>query len=120
MLAAVAFVAETTGTPAYLIPTLIGAAVAYAASGEASVVLSQQLRQTPKLSQPIGLRAHEIMRTQIIGAQADATLQEFFSNVAAHSRHPYSVRRDRSIRRHLRADMDPAEGKTDESWDPRP
>jgi chloride channel protein, CIC family len=87
-LAAVAFVAETTGTPAYLIPALIGAAVAYAASGEASVVLSQRLRQTPKLSQPVGLRAREIMRTQVVGVQADATLQEFFANVAANNRHP--------------------------------
>jgi chloride channel protein, CIC family len=87
-LAAVAFVAETTGTPAYLIPTLIGAAVAYAASGEASVVFSQRLRQTPKLSQPVGLKAREIMRTQMVGAQADATLQEFFANVAANNRHP--------------------------------
>jgi len=86
-LAAVAFVAETTGTPAYLIPTLIGAAVAYATSGEASVVFSQRLRQAPKLSQPIGLKAREIMRTQIVGAQADVTLQEFFANVA-HNRHP--------------------------------
>jgi CIC family chloride channel protein len=87
-LAAVAFVAETTGTPAYLIPTLIGAAVAYAASGEASVVFSQRLHQTLKLSQPVGLRAREIMRTQMVGAQADATLQEFFANVAANNRHP--------------------------------
>ena len=95
-LAAVAFVAETTGTPAYLIPALIGAAVAYAASGEASVVVSQRLRQTPKLSQPVGLRAREIMRTQVVGAQADATLQEFFANVAAHHRHPvYPVFKDR-------------------------
>jgi chloride channel protein, CIC family len=86
-LAAVAFVAETTGTPAYLIPTLIGAAVAYAASGEASVVGSQRLRQTPKLSQPVGLRAREIMRTQVVSAQAEATLQEFFVNVAANHRH---------------------------------
>jgi CIC family chloride channel protein len=94
-LAAVAFVAETTGTPAFLIPTLIGAAVAYAASGEASVVVSQRLRQTPKLSQPVGLRAREIMRTQVVGAQADATLQEFFANVAANHRHPvYPVFKD--------------------------
>jgi chloride channel protein, CIC family len=94
-LAAVAFVAETTGTPAYLIPTLIGAAVAYAASGEASVVVSQRLRQTPKLSRPVGLRAREIMRTQVVGAQADATLQEFFANVAASHRHPaYPVFKD--------------------------
>jgi len=97
-LAAVAFVAETTGTPAYLIPTLIGAAVAYATSGEASVVFSQRLRQPPKLSQPIGLKAREIMRTQIVGAQADATLQEFFSNVATHNRHPtYPVFKDNRV-----------------------
>jgi chloride channel protein, CIC family len=94
-MAAVAFVAETTGTPAYLIPTLIGAAVAYAASGEASIVFSQRLRQTPKLSQPIGLKAREIMRTQIVGTQADATLQEFLANVAAQNRHPtYPVFKD--------------------------
>jgi len=87
-LAAVAFVAETTGTPAYLIPTLIGAAVAYAASGESSVAGSQRLRQAPKLSQPIGLRAREVMQTQMVGAQADATLQEFFTTIAANNRHP--------------------------------
>jgi CIC family chloride channel protein len=87
-LAAVAFVAETIGTPAYLIPTLIGAAVAYAASGEASVLFSQRLRQTPKLSQPVGIRAREIMCKQMVGAQADATLHEFFANVASNHRHP--------------------------------
>ena len=87
-LAAVAFVAETTGTPAYLIPTFIGAAVAYAVSGQVSVVPSQRVRQAPKLSQPIGLKARDIMRTQLVGAQSDATLQEFFSNVAANNHHP--------------------------------
>jgi chloride channel protein, CIC family len=94
-LAAVVFVAETTGTPAYLIPTLIGAAVAYAASGEASVLVSQRLRQTPKLSRPVGLKAGEIMRTQIVGARADATLQEFFTNVTPNNHHPvYPVFKD--------------------------
>jgi chloride channel protein, CIC family len=87
-LAAVAFVAETTGTPAYLIPTLIGAAVAYATAGEASVVSNQRLRQAPKLSQPVGLTAREIMQTHVVGARADATLQEFLNNLAAISRHP--------------------------------
>jgi chloride channel protein, CIC family len=97
-LAAVAFVAETTGTPAFLIPTLIGSAVAYAVSGEASVVFSQRLRQTPKLSQPVGLKAREVMRTQMIGAHADATLREFFANVAACHRHPaYPVFKDNKV-----------------------
>jgi chloride channel protein, CIC family len=94
-LAAVAFVAETTGTPAFLIPTLIGAAVAYAASGEASVVVSQRLRQAPKLSQPVGLRARDIMRTQMVGARAEATLQEFFANLTTSNRHlAYPVFKD--------------------------
>ncbi len=47
-LAAVVFVAETTGGHAYIIPTLIGAAVAYAISGEASISGDQRLHQTPR------------------------------------------------------------------------
>jgi chloride channel protein, CIC family len=86
-LAAVAFVAETTGISAYLIPTLIGAAVAYAAAGEPSVLGSQRLRQAPKLSQLVGLTAHEIMQTRMVGAKADATLQEFLNGLPPNSRH---------------------------------
>src|ERR1700751_5892100 len=87
-LAAVAFVAESTGTPAYVIPSLIGAAVAYATAGEASVVGSQRLRQVPKLSQPVGMTAREIMQTRMVGAKADATLQEFLKDLAPNNRHP--------------------------------
>ena len=46
-LAAVIFVAETTGGISLLIPTLIGAAVAYAVSGEASVSADQRLMKWP-------------------------------------------------------------------------
>lgn len=42
-LAAVTFVAETAGGPVYLIPSLIGAAVSYSISGEASVSDYQKL-----------------------------------------------------------------------------
>jgi chloride channel protein, CIC family len=44
-LAAVVFVAEATGGHSYIIPTLIGAAVAYAVSGEASVSGDQRLHE---------------------------------------------------------------------------
>jgi CIC family chloride channel protein len=44
-LTAVVFVAEATGGHAYIIPTLIGAAVAYAVSGEASVSADQRLHE---------------------------------------------------------------------------
>jgi chloride channel protein, CIC family len=47
-LAAVVFIAEATGGHAYIIPALIGAAVAYAVSGEASVSGDQRLHSTPE------------------------------------------------------------------------
>ncbi len=45
-LTAVVFVAEATGGHAFLVPALIGAAVAYAVSGEASVSGDQRLHET--------------------------------------------------------------------------
>ncbi len=44
-LAAVVFVAETTGGHAFIIPSLIGAAVAYAVSGDASASADQRLHE---------------------------------------------------------------------------
>jgi CIC family chloride channel protein len=44
-LAAVVFVAEATGGHAFIIPALIGAAVAYAASGDASASGDQRLHE---------------------------------------------------------------------------
>ena len=50
-LAAVAFVAEATGGHSFIVPALIGAAVAYAVSGEASVSGDQYLHEGVKLDQ---------------------------------------------------------------------
>jgi CIC family chloride channel protein len=44
-LAAVVFVAEATGGHAFIIPALIGSAVAYAVSGDASVSADQKLHE---------------------------------------------------------------------------
>ncbi len=44
-LAAVVFVAETTGGHAFIVPSLIGAAVAYAVSGDASASADQRLHE---------------------------------------------------------------------------
>jgi CIC family chloride channel protein len=44
-LAAVVFVAETTGGHAFIIPALIGAAVAYVVSGDASASGDQRLHR---------------------------------------------------------------------------
>ena len=47
-LAAVVFVAEATGGHAYIIPALVGAAVAYAVSGRASISGAQRLHEGAK------------------------------------------------------------------------
>jgi CIC family chloride channel protein len=57
-LAAVVFVAEATGGHAFIIPALIGAAVAYAVSGDASASGDQRLHETAKLS-PIAMKVAE-------------------------------------------------------------
>jgi chloride channel protein, CIC family len=49
-LTAVVFVAEATGGHAFIIPALIGAAVAYAVSGEASVSGDQRLHEGARVA----------------------------------------------------------------------
>jgi CIC family chloride channel protein len=86
-LTAVVFVAETTGGHSYIIPSLIGAAVAYAISGEASVSGDQQLHETAKLAELTGMTVQDVMQRRIISVQAVSTIREFVASVAAHHRH---------------------------------
>lgn len=86
-LAAVVFVAETSGSHSYIIPTLIGAAVAYAVSGEASASGDQRLHETARVSELSGLRVGDVMQRRVVSVQASATLRGFANSVAAHHRH---------------------------------
>ena len=61
-LTAVVFVAETTGGHSYIIPSLIGAAVAYAISGEASVSGDQHLHETAKLAELSGMAVRDVIQ----------------------------------------------------------
>lgn len=56
-LAAVVFVAEATGGHAFIIPSLVGAAVAYAISGDASVCGDQRLHEEIKRHEPVAITA---------------------------------------------------------------
>jgi CIC family chloride channel protein len=60
-LAAVVFVAETTAGHAFLIPSLVGAACAYAISGEASASRDQRLHEIVKLGGTSGVAIREII-----------------------------------------------------------
>jgi CIC family chloride channel protein len=63
-LAAVVFVAEATGGHAFIIPALIGAAVAYVISGDASASGHQRLHEGVKLQELQGIPVSEVMQQQ--------------------------------------------------------
>jgi chloride channel protein, CIC family len=86
-LAAVVVVAETTGGLSFLIPTLIGAAFAYAVSGEVSISTEQRLHEIVKFTGPTGIRVGQIMQPRVVGVQANATIRNFFDNVVDSHRH---------------------------------
>jgi chloride channel protein, CIC family len=60
-LTAVVFVAETTGGHSYIIPSLIGAACAYAISGESSASSAQRLHEAVRFSGVTGVPVREVM-----------------------------------------------------------
>ena len=76
-LAAVAFVAETTAGPGYLIPSLIAAAISYSISGEASVSDRQKLRDEIDITQIAHLKASDVMTTKVIAVPADLSVLDF-------------------------------------------
>jgi CIC family chloride channel protein len=86
-LTAVVFVAETTGGHSFLIPSLIGAAVAYAISGEASVSGDQRLHEMVKIAELSGVKVRDVMQTQVVSVQIDTTMRDFRASIAAHHRY---------------------------------
>ncbi|MGH7906898.1 MAG: chloride channel protein [Candidatus Binataceae bacterium] len=88
-LTAVIFVAETTGSHFYIIPSLIGAAVSYAISGEASVSGDQHLRETAQIAELTSVQVSQVMQRHVVSVQRDVTLRDFADSVA--SQHQYAV-----------------------------
>jgi chloride channel protein, CIC family len=86
-LAAVVFVAEATGGHAFIIPSLIGAAVAYAVSGDASASGDQRLHEAVKVHALQGITVGEVMQSDILAAPATLSLQEFAATLSPHTRH---------------------------------
>lgn len=88
-LTAVVFVAEATGAHAYIVPALIGAAVAYAVSGEASVSGDQRLHEGLRASELSKMMVREVMQKRIVSADAGSMLREFADSVGG--QHPHAV-----------------------------
>ncbi len=97
-LTAVIFVAEATGGHAFIIPTLIGAAVAYAVSGEASVSGDQRLHEVAKVHELRRIPVREVMQRQVVTIPASATLQELSERARAQQRHVvFPVQNDHGV-----------------------
>lgn len=86
-LTAVVFVAEATGGHAYIIPALIGAAVAYAVSGEASVSGDQRLHEGLRASELSKMAVKEVMQKRVVSADADSMLRQFADSINAQHTH---------------------------------
>jgi len=86
-LAAAVFVAEATGAHAFIIPALIGAAVAYAVSGDASASADQRLHEGVKLQELTETPVSAVMQTQTIASQGSMTVQEFVRTLSPHAHH---------------------------------
>src|SRR5487761_1513386 len=86
-LAAVVFVAEATGGHAFIIPALIGAAVAYAVSGDASASGDQRLHDGVRVQELRHVRVEEVMQQRMISVQASLNLREMTDILAPHYRH---------------------------------
>jgi chloride channel protein, CIC family len=85
-LAGVAFVAETTGAPGYIIPGLLAAALGFLASGEASVSRRQRFRRPSHLERRLDLTVSDVMTRDWVEVPPDATLQEFVSRYVVQSK----------------------------------
>jgi chloride channel protein, CIC family len=86
-LTAVVFVAETTGGHSFIIPSLIGAAVAYATSGEASVSADQRLHELARIAGLSELTVRDVMQRHVVSIHVTAPISDFAALVAAHHRH---------------------------------
>jgi CIC family chloride channel protein len=86
-LTAVVFVAEVTGGHSFIIPSLIGAACAYAISGEASISADQRLHEEVRLSGLVGVPVREVMQRKVITVAAGTSLKNFAASIAANHTH---------------------------------
>lgn len=79
-LAAVVFVAETSGRPGFVVPGLIAAAASQLLMGDASVTPYQEGTRATLLERRLRLPVASALRTDAATVPPDATLAEFFDH----------------------------------------
>ena len=81
-LAGVAFVAEATGAPGYIIPGLIGAAVGYIASGRGSLSHRQRYRRVVDLDTRLDGSVSDVMSRDWVEVPSSVSLRDFTNTYA--------------------------------------
>ena len=76
-IAAVMFVAESTGAAAFVVPALVAAAVSQVVGGPSSVADYQRSRRLGHLEQRFTLPLSSILTTDVLTVPPDATVSEF-------------------------------------------
>src|SRR5205823_1803447 len=79
-LAAVMFVAESTGRPGFVVPGLLAAVVAQLAMGRSSMSSYQVAARAGHLERRFGLPLSTALQTDVLTVPPDATVAEFFWN----------------------------------------
>jgi chloride channel protein, CIC family len=78
-LAGVMFVAETTGSPAFVVPALLATAASQLLLSESSVAVGQRAGRLGHLERRFELPISAVMTTEIHTVPPDATIEEFLS-----------------------------------------
>lgn len=86
-LAAVAFIAETTGGSGYIIPGLLASAVSFTLAGRVSVSEHQKWRRESRFDRMLKLKVRDIMTPNPICAPADISLLDFVNDYVIKCRH---------------------------------
>ncbi len=86
-LAAVTFIAETTGSPGYIIPGLIAATVGYMVSGRVSVSKNQRWTRSTKIEIMLSAKVAQAMTADVISVPEDISVRQFFEDFLLRFRH---------------------------------
>ena len=81
-LAGVAFVAETTGAPGYIIPGLLAAALGYLVAGQGSISIRQRFRRRTDLETRLQVTVAEAMNREWTEVPPTASIRDFASRYA--------------------------------------
>ncbi len=86
-LAAVVFVAEATGGHAFIIPSLVGAAVAYAISGDTSVSGDQRLHEAVKVHALQEIHVKDVMQSGVMAVSSSLRIRDLAATLSPQTHH---------------------------------